>query len=277
MKNGRQFILLHCNFGMSRVLFVGTPLIMKISTDNIGIVFFEAINAAALRLAMPWNPVFPPGWGASATCRSVRRHAIRRDVCSRKCAGLKPQAVLKGKRSMTRMRIFAFAAAIAATIASMPVARAGEIEHAQATIGAIERDRAAVDHQAGYFYEEMNRADATLRWHAWMERMRGEQMNRSGCMQPPSENVWAYCTGLYNDMQAHARWREYLIAVVEDARARHMAAVQQLAEIQRAGQWWHTRLAMLTSGNVGLAWGRASGNPIETGSIDTARWGQPAR
>lgn len=177
---------------------------------------------------------------------------------------------------MSTKTIFAFAAAIAAILVLVPPAKASEIEWAHATIGAIERDMGAVHRDADHFYGEMNRAHSTLQWHAWMERTRVEQMNRAGCGQPPNQGAWAYCMGLYNDLQAHVRWRQHLAGIVEQSRARHLAAVQQLDELGRVGNLWRTHLAALTGGNSNFAAGQG-GERTVTGSINGGQWSRVAR
>lgn len=178
---------------------------------------------------------------------------------------------------MPKVSLAVFTIAAAAIFAMMPAAKAGEIEQAHATLERIELDRVSANDEAGYFYGEMMRAQSMIQWHAWMGQVRSEQMSESGCDRPPTQGAWAQCMGLYNDLQAHARWRDYLGSVAEESKARHMAAVQRLAEIDRAGHWWHTRLAALTAGGADFATGPMLRAPIETGSIGGSRWSRVVR
>jgi len=148
---------------------------------------------------------------------------------------------------MLRSKVAALAMAVSALVAATPACKAGEVEHASATIGAIERDMQAVNMQAGYFYAQMSRAQMALQWHARMKLERGAQMDRSGCTRPPSPWAWNYCAALYRDLQEHARLETYWISVAEANRANHLAAVNQVGELSRADYWWKTRLAMLQS------------------------------
>lgn len=164
---------------------------------------------------------------------------------------------------MLKMKLAAIAIAAMAGLAFGAGAEANEIEQARATVNAIERDRGGVFDEAAHFYKEMAAAQSRLRWHAGMERARAEEMNGRGCMRPPSRPAWEYCMGLYRDMVEHARWRQHLAGIVEQTKARHMAAVARLDEIDMAGQWWRTRLAALTGDNLNVAAGR----PLVTGSV----------
>ncbi len=154
---------------------------------------------------------------------------------------------------MLRSKLAALAIAVAAMIAAMPGAKAGEIEQASATLNAIDRDMGAARSHAEYNYEQMNRAQMALQWHARMERVRGAQMTRSGCAQPRSEQVWHYCAGLYRDLQEHARARQYWINVAEASRANHVAAVNHMDQLNQAGYAWKTHLAMLQGQSTVLA------------------------
>ena len=178
---------------------------------------------------------------------------------------------------MLRMGIIAIAAAIGAALMPIAAANANEIEHANATLGAIDRDRAAVHDRAAHFYREMNGAQEQLQWHAWMERVRSEEMTRSGCARPQSQGHWAHCNGLYNQMQAHARWRQHLASVADQSRAWHMAAIQHLDQIARADHWWRNRLAALKAGDAAVASDQPASHPLETGSIESGRWSRVAR
>lgn len=178
---------------------------------------------------------------------------------------------------MSKTRLAVFAIAAAAIIAMMPAAKAGEIEQAHATLDRIDRDRDSANNAQGYFHAEMVRAQSMLQWHAGMEQVRSGQMAEAGCDRPPTQDAFAYCVGLYHDLQAHARWRQYLGSVAEDSGARYWAAVQQLAEIDRAGHWWRTRLAALTDAGAAFASGPVARAPVETGSIGGPRWSRVMR
>jgi hypothetical protein len=180
---------------------------------------------------------------------------------------------------MLKNGIFAIAALFSMVVISLPAAaNPGEIQQANATLGAIDRDRISVHGQAAHFYQEMSRAQAQLRWHDHMERVRAEEMTRSDCARPQSQGHWAHCNGLYNMMQMHARWRQHLAAIADHSRARHMAAVQQLDQIARADHWWRNHLAALTAANPAVASGQQPAvNPLETGSVDGGKWSRVVR
>ena len=178
---------------------------------------------------------------------------------------------------MLGKKISTFAIAVLVAFAAVPAAHAGEIEQAHATVAAIERDRMAAHNEASYFYGEMNRVQERLRWHAWMEQVRNDEMNQAGCARPATQPQYAYCMGLYNDLQAHERWRQHLSALAQEAQARHMAAVQHLGDIDRAGHVWRTRLAELMVDGNRLAAVPETGSRIETGSVDGARWSRVVR
>lgn len=183
----------------------------------------------------------------------------------------------EGMRSMLRIGIIAIAAVFSAVFMPVAAVHANEIEHANATLGAINRDRAAVHERAAHFYREMNAAREQLQWHAWMERVRGEEMTRSACAQPQSQGHWAHCNGLYNQMQVHVRWRQHLASVADQSQAWHMAAIQQLDQIAQADHWWRTRLATLTAGDAAVASGQKAAGPMETGSLPNGRWSRVER
>lgn len=156
--------------------------------------------------------------------------------------------------SMLRMKAVALAIVIATIITATPSAVADEIEHAYATISAIDRDLGAVHKQAGYYYEQMRRAQFSYGWHAWMERERGAQMNRSNCVQPPSPIALNYCVALYRDMHEHARWRRYWNSVIETSKAHHLAAVRHIEKLNQASYWWKNRFAMLQRQRIATVW-----------------------
>ena len=156
----------------------------------------------------------------------------------------------------------ALAVAIVALVTAVPRANANEMHHAYATIDSIERDLGVARREAGYFQEEVNRVQARLQWHAFMERTRVEQLNGLGCARPPSPAAWNHCMGLYQDMQRHAQWQQHLASVAEEGRARHAVAVNRIAELSGAGHWWRSRLAVLEGGPSGMA-----GADVVTGSL----------
>lgn len=214
------------------------------------------------------------GLGNFCACLSRRclRWFVRQEMRRIELTGY-----LEGMRSMLRMGIIAITFAISAVLMPVAAVSANEIEHANATLGAIDRDRVAVHDRAAHFYREMNRAHEQLQWHAWMERVRGEEMTRAACARPQSQGHWAHCNGLYNQMQAHARWRQHLASIADQSRAWHVAAIQQLDQIARADHWWRTRLAALKTGDAAVASGRPAAHPLETGTIDSGRWSRVVR
>lgn len=146
---------------------------------------------------------------------------------------------------MLKLRLAALAFAFAAAMSPTAPVRAGEIEHASATVGAIDRDLGAIHNHARYLYDRMGRAHTALQWHARMEWERGAQMARSGCGQPRSPQAWQYCANLHREMWEHARMKAHWGAMAEMARAQHVAVVQQIGGMEQASYWWKNRLAVL--------------------------------
>ena len=154
---------------------------------------------------------------------------------------------------MLRLNFATLAAVAMVMFAATPGAKAGELEQASATVGAIEQDMGAARIQAGYFHEQVRYAQGALEWHARMEQERGAQMAYAGCARPPSREAWFHCDSLFRDMREHARLKIYWNSIVEAKWAAHITTVQRAEQLAQASYWWKNRLAMLQRQQIVVA------------------------